>query len=395
MGFAGLRGTDNWGTDERPKNFREMILWSNPNGMSPLTALLAKAKKQSVDDPEFSWFEEKLDNVRVSVNYGTDYVSTDNTIVIDADGLLLLPGDLLQVEKTETTSYDNELLEVSSITSDTTVVVKRGAANTTAAALVDNAYLTKIGNAFEEGTGGPSYASRNPTKVRNYTQIFKTGVGISRTAEMTRARTGDAFVNDKKRKAFDHAVSIEMAFLFGVAYEDTSGAKPKRTTAGLRSLFTTNVTVWATTPTEDTWIDAIYKVFDRSVGTAGDQRIMLCGNGYLNTLNRIVRDSANTQIRYDGIIKLYGMNLQRWILPQGELAIKSHPLMNQHGRYTNSAFILSPAGLYYRPLKGSDTRFKDNTQARDEDSREGIWLTEAGLEVEHEDTMAYHGNFVK
>ena len=39
MAVAGLRGTGDWATDERPKNFREMILWRNPNGMAPLTAL--------------------------------------------------------------------------------------------------------------------------------------------------------------------------------------------------------------------------------------------------------------------------------------------------------------------------------------------------------------------
>lgn len=27
MAVAGLRGTGDWATDERPKNFREMILW--------------------------------------------------------------------------------------------------------------------------------------------------------------------------------------------------------------------------------------------------------------------------------------------------------------------------------------------------------------------------------
>jgi hypothetical protein len=52
---AGLRGTGDWGTDERPKNFREYILFRQPNGDTPLTALMAKTGKESVDDPEFSW----------------------------------------------------------------------------------------------------------------------------------------------------------------------------------------------------------------------------------------------------------------------------------------------------------------------------------------------------
>lgn len=55
--IAGLRGTGSgdWGTDERPKNFREMILWRNPNGSAPLTALMAKMRTESTDDPEFAW----------------------------------------------------------------------------------------------------------------------------------------------------------------------------------------------------------------------------------------------------------------------------------------------------------------------------------------------------
>ena len=43
--FAGLRGTGDWGTDERPKNFRELILWANPNCRAPLFALMARMKK--------------------------------------------------------------------------------------------------------------------------------------------------------------------------------------------------------------------------------------------------------------------------------------------------------------------------------------------------------------
>lgn len=55
MAVAGLRGTGDWGTDERPKNFREYILWRRPNGMAPLTALLSKMKSEKSNDPEFAW----------------------------------------------------------------------------------------------------------------------------------------------------------------------------------------------------------------------------------------------------------------------------------------------------------------------------------------------------
>jgi len=52
---AGLRGTGDWATDERPKNFREYILWRSPNGTAPIFALMSRVQKESVNDPEFSW----------------------------------------------------------------------------------------------------------------------------------------------------------------------------------------------------------------------------------------------------------------------------------------------------------------------------------------------------
>ena len=51
---AGLRATGDFGTDERPKDFREMILWRNPKGTAPIFALTARAKKRVSTDPEFN-----------------------------------------------------------------------------------------------------------------------------------------------------------------------------------------------------------------------------------------------------------------------------------------------------------------------------------------------------
>jgi len=85
------------------------------------------------------------------------------------------------------------------------------------------------------------------------------------------------------------------------------------------------------------------------------------------------------------------MELQRWVLPQGTLYVRTHPLLNVHGKFTNSAFIVDPSALRYRPLR--DTVMQDNIQAPDADAQKGQWLTEAGLEIRHEKTMAYLGNF--
>ena len=66
--FAGLRGTGQMGATERGEDFRKFILWANPNGTAPITALLGKAAKQRTIDPHFHWYEEKLGAVRLQIN---------------------------------------------------------------------------------------------------------------------------------------------------------------------------------------------------------------------------------------------------------------------------------------------------------------------------------------
>lgn len=386
--FQGLRGTGDWGTDERPKNFREMILWRNPNGSAPLTGLLSKMASRKVDDPEFAWWEEELAPIRLVVN-GVITTTTVTSVVVNSGANALSPGDILLAEAS-TDSATLELLSVVAITSDTAFTVARGQAGTTPAAIPNSSGLLRIGNTFSEGSTSPTASANNPTKIKNFCQIFKTAFDITNTAKLTYARTGDPLKNDKKRKMFHHSVSMENAFLFGTPFETTgSNGKPLRFTAGLRTQIVTNVTLFATTPTETTFLTAVQPVFDFD-GGGGNQRLVLCGNGFLTSLNKLAK--AGMSVRVDEVVKLYGMNLQRWIMPQGELYLRSHPLMNVHPRYTYSAFIIDPSSLVYTYMR--DTHIEDNIQAPDADEQKGQWLSECGLEWHHERTMAYIGNFL-
>lgn len=399
MAIAGLRGTGDWATDERPKNFREMILWRSPNGQAPLTALLSKMKNESTNDPEFAWYEEELNALRLTINYTTGYATTDTSIVVTSnvtDAYDCVPGDVFLVEKTLITAYDNEILIVSTVTASNTITFVRGMAGTTATGLANATKLTKIGNTYSEGSTAPTSSTRNPTKFYNYCQIFKTTYDITNTAKNTKTRTGDPLKNDKKRKMFDHSVAMEMAFLFGKRYETTgSNGKPLRFSGGLlwylSQYASSMITVFSTTPTETTFTDAVYKVFDYDSG-AGDERIVFAGNGALNSLNKLAATQSRTRVNFDGIVDVYGMKLQRWVLPQGTIYIKSHPLFNTHSKFTNDMMIIDPSALKFRYMR--DTTFKDNIQANDADEQKGQWLTEAGLELEHAKTMGYISNFV-
>lgn len=395
--IAGLRGTGDWGTDERPKNFREMILWRRPNGNAPLTALMSKMKSEKVDDPEYAWWEEELNSIRVAINYTTGYATSATSIVVDGgDAQDLVPGDVLLVEAAITTSYAHEILVVSAVSSATALDIKRAQAGSTAATIPDNAVLLKIGNVFAEGTASPDSATRNPTKLYNYCQIFKTSYEVTETAKLTRARTGNALTNDKKRKMFDHSTGLEWAWIFGKRYETTgSNGKPMRFTGGvlhsMSTYYSGAIKAYTTTPTESNFLDDVYPIWDYDTD-AGNERIAFCGNGFLNSLNKLAKGSSSTRINFDGFVETYGMRLARWILPQGTVYFRTHPLFNTSTRWTNDALIFDPSVFRYRYMR--DTKSQPNIQLPDEDTEKGQWLTEAGLEFRHAKTTKWLSNFI-
>lgn len=399
---AGLRGTGDWVTDERPKNFREVILFRNPNGTAPLFALMGKMPDESVNDPEFSWWDEPNDLVRLQINGALTNVAT--AAVVDSGepsaslpdnrwggALHLKPGDLLLVEDSaQDAAFTNEIVRVTAVASNTAFTISRGEAGTTAAAIPDNAFLLRVGSAYAEGDLAPQATSRNPIKFFNYCQIFKNAYEITRTASKTKTRTGDPIANDKKRKIWDHSQMIEMALMFGQKFETVgTNGKPLRYTGGLREFMPSQTTtIFAANTTLQQFLTATYPLFDWDT-PAGDERISFCGNGYLNSLNLLIKLSS--QVQYQGTISAYGLKLKQFSLPQGTLYLKTHPLMNRHPYFQSSAWHIDASSLRWRYI--TDTMFDDNIQTPGQDSKKGQWLTEGGLEVRYAcRTNGYHGN---
>ena len=142
-------------------------------------------------------------------------------------------------------------------------------------------------------------------------------------------------------------------------------------------------------------LTAVYKVFDFE-SPAGDTRIAFVGNAALNALN--VKAAAVTNVRFnmDSTIKVYGTDFREFIMPQGRLLIRSHPLLNiQGGIYANSMFILDFDSIKYVAMKGRDTKSYDDVQNKDEDVRRGYVQTECSLMLDRGGlTCGYVGNIV-
>lgn len=404
-GIAGLRGTGDWGTDERPKSFREGILRFNPNGTAPIFALSSKAKKRSVTDPEFAWWCEGNVLTRLQVNGA--HLSTDTLINVDSTdptsttlsanlgtATNLKPGDILLVEPVaDAAALTQELIEVDDVLSDTQFTARRGVGGTTAAAIADNIFLTVVSSAYAEGTGIPRAVTRNPIKFSNFIQIFKDSYELTGTADKTTTRTNNNYSEDKKRKMFKHSSDIEWSILMGRAAETTGdNGKPKRFMGGLRAFIpSSNTTIFSSATTPNTFLDALAPIFDFDTG-AGDTRMMFAGNQALIELSKIFANEVIFNV--NNVVRIYGMDFQEFIIPNGRVLIRSHPLLSRHGLYKKSGFVVDFDAISYVTMAGRpDGRAKDDVQTDDEDVRRGFWQTDCSLEVDYGGiTMAYLGN---
>lgn len=394
-GIAGIRGTGDWGTDERPKDFRESILFYSPNGDAPIFALTSKAGKRTVSDPEYAWWAEANTLVRLTVS-GT-FAAGDTTITVSSadpgastmdipygTATHLKPGDLLLVEKTDQATFDNEILQVDTVLSDTQFTAIRGAAGSSAGSIGNGAFLTLIGSSYAEGTSAPRAVSKNPVKFFNYIQIFKDSYEITGTADNTTARTGSAWSNDKKRKLFKHSADIEWSFMFGRRYEGTGdNGKPMRFLGGIREQIpSTRTTIFTPPVTANAFMDAVAPAFDFDLG-GGDTRMGFMGNYARMEMGKAIQNATAVRIELGNIIKVYGMAFQEMVTPLGRLLVKSHPLLSRHSRYNKSCFIVDFSSVKYVTMKGRpDGKTFDDVQNKDEDVRRGYIQSDCSVMVD-------------
>jgi hypothetical protein len=386
MAITGLRTTDNFVAEQRPKNWRETILLNYPNATakSPMTAITSMLPSEATTDPEFNWWEKDFTSQRMTLaaNLGL----TDTTVNVVSGARQVKAGHVLLVEHT------NEYLFVTAdANSDTSISVLRAFAGSTAASVTHNGAgvnpnIRIVGSAYEEGSTAPTGINYNPVKRYNYTQIFRNTLEMTRTASKTKLRTGDQ-VKEARRECMElHSVEMEKAFIWGRRSETVFNGKPLRTTDGIvRFIPASNVqAAGATTNLEqlEGWMERIFRY-------GSSEKIAFCGNRALLVLNQIVRKNSAFNIQTG--IKEYGMNVTRFICPFGELVIFTHMLFNQLGGGTNNSvayngwesnlLVVDQTNLKYRYI--TDTTYEKDLTANGQDGLKSGYLTEAGLEVHH------------
>jgi hypothetical protein len=391
--IQGLRGSGEFNTDFRPRNYRELFTLLEPNGNAPLNALLAMSSSESTDDPEFKNFRDELPE-RVLTAAAAVASTTTGTITLSAndDNRFAVAGAIVVNSET------GEVMHVTADCTATTLTVTRNVGGTTFQ-IANGAKLFVAGFAAQEGAGTPTPVSFDASVASNYTQIFRTSFAVTNTLRSTHLRTGSKEDEAMTKALKLHMSDIERAMFFGRKHEaNGSSAQPTRYTGGFITTLSQVVdgatdfaTYGGTSAGQITESGFDFLLIDRVFKFGSKQKIAFVGATVANHLQQMGKDRWQPQ----SVEGAYGVNMTRYTTFAGDLMVHLHPQFRQIPSMSNAMVIVDFPYLRYRYLEGRDTSLLQNRQATGEDQVKHEYLTECGLEMLQDKVHTYIKGWTK
>jgi hypothetical protein len=440
MAYIGMRGTGSWVNEERPKDWREMILRLYPNGRAPLTAILSRMSSKKPKDAEFYWWTKVLPYQRLNVSgLFTDSALTvayagggvkGNTLyvkpVIDGEEyanikefrknhqILLRYSDDASVD---VNAYVNSIKVSPEAEAYIEIVLLEDDDNSATYDLQDCDACLVIGNRNAEGAAMPEAISYDAVKWRNFTQIFRTKYSITRTAYQTKSRTAPFYAEERRDALENHSVEMEKAFWFGIPTEETDPVtgQPIRTTMGIipaikgtyglpqTAKYKGLISDYSRDPdySGQTFLNGGADWLEKKLNEIfrygnANNKIGFCGYGALTGINALVKKNSTYNIETKE--KDYGIMVREWTTPMGRLDIIDHPLFSHEITNANMMVIIEPNNIVSRDMQPTFARKIGINNEKGHTAEDAIteeFLTETGLELHHPNTWGYLTGFNK
>jgi hypothetical protein len=334
---------------------------------------LAQNKSKPASNPKFEWMEDGLAPRWDAINNAAGYANNITAIAVD-NGDYFAVNDIVKVPRT------GEVMLVTAVATNN-LTVTRGYGVTAAAALVDNDPLVIVGNVNEEFAGMRTMKTTGLTPMYNFTQIWRTPFGVSRTAQKTKLYGPSELNYQQMKKGVEHKKDIERSLIFGERKEDVTGSHPKRATGGMLSFLSANNYDAGGALTQSEFDNNISEVVFKY---GSKDKILYASARLLSVIN----GWAMGKLMIDQEAKKFGLSVFKYVTPFGNYNIINGMNTLEGAVYGGYGLIIDPENVTYRPLEGSDTTLKTNIQANDADGRIDEYLTEGGLEVRNKETHA-------
>lgn len=354
------------------------IFYLDPSA-APFTLLTDRAGNNGTNNPKFEWYEKGLRSKTTTLAAGSKVA--DDTTTTTA-GIVAVDNNVLRVRDIVLIPSTGELVLVTAQTDASTYTVTRNLqADGSGFTATDGDDVFVVGSANYEGADVGIPDEWDETHKYNYTQIFRTPFGATRTREATDTYFGKTRPKLRAENAIMHAIDIERAFMFGTRYTSTSTNTIQRTTGGFTYWATSNPLDLAgaslSEPDLEGWLEDIFHHT-----AAGDSRVLFASPTVITAMDQL----AAERIRLVPSDKTYGIAVRQFLTSHGTLNIVKHRLLeNGSGGdgYGDWAFCVDPKKLQMRTLSGASTKLLVNRQGNGVDGWVDEYLTEVGLQFEN------------
>ena len=345
----GIFNTSKYESGIKKLDVRDMI-FELQSDETPFISILGKLGKSKAVDTEFSWFEDDLLANYTQVNYGAGYDGAATSIVVD-DATIFQENDIVK------NMTSGECYLITAITDATnTLTISRAFGSTTAASIVNDDYLYKLGNAQAEAYTAPDSLVTAKTKKTNFVQIFSKTVTVSETADNVDTWGGNRRNFERNKKAVELKREIESQMVWGEPKEDTSGTHPRRQTGGVYYFMSTtspSLDMSSHVLTESAWEGFLKDVFTYS----GKDRYAFTGPLILSQISQFASGKQRLTPEKDAT---YGISVRKYISAMGIINL----VLDRHfiGPHAGKALILDVNEIKYRYLQNSDWKLALNIQ---------------------------------
>lgn len=341
MAVKGVFASDSGIQGGKNGDFADALLMTQPTGSAPMLALSSGMSSADAQDVVVTWFEENHMAGRVSI---TNNAASGTTIIV-ADASQIVQGAILLIETT------GEYIFVEAV-SGLTLTVTRGLGGSTISAIDGSSTAVpaqKVGTAHEEGSPKPVAIANLGFPVFNYVQIFRNAWDVTGTASAVSYRTGDIMAKNKMDAGILHAEDIEKSILFGIQAIATQNGRPFRTMNGITKQLITNVQAQGANITWDILNAFLQKIFEKNIKGKPNERIAFCGNGVITVINKLAQINGTIDIKIGETE--FGLKVNKWLTPYGDVTLMTHPLMTESPLWTKDLLVLHPGAIRTRWLR--------------------------------------------
>jgi len=107
-----------------------------------------------------------------------------------------------------------------------------------------------------------------------------------------------------------------------------------------------------------------------------EEKLLLCGNKAITTLNKIVL--ANSTYQIGSSVNQYGMNFTEFITPHGTWWVTKHPLFTMNTTWSKYMLSIDTKQIMYRYLNGRDLKLIEGRESPGVDGAIDEFFAECG-----------------